>query len=194
MLNNKTALFGLILALLALITVSCSPGKGKQKESLYGELKASEGQAYEAHVLSYVGTGPLYYGCKSFMKNTGSDFNSSCVTNCPEERDVYFYSGFILAEDGPGLISVPVTITSYEILQQATGIMDTIQGQPYQRVVVEATLYSSTVRSYRGTGDYCFIVLPPTVQSEFIETNAEIRAAGRNPEGVLKAGYEGNRP
>jgi len=156
----RMALFGLILLVGALSFTSCAKGKGTTQEALYGELQAAQGKVYPVLISEYIGIAPLYCGCDSRYQTVGHEelTTQGMVTTCPTEVRTYVYEGLVPVEKAGETYYLPIQVRSYEIIQLSDYPADTIGGQEYSRVLVEARRDISTVASYRGTGDFVFSV------------------------------------
>lgn len=150
----------LILLATSFSLTSCGKTKGTSSEELYGEIKASQGASYTVLVQEYIGISPLYCGCDQRYQTVGHEelTTQGVVTTCPTEVKTYCYSAIIPVEKAGQSYFLPITIRSYEPIQLSNYPVETIGNIDFSKVEVTARLDVSSVSTYRGTGEYIFLV------------------------------------
>lgn len=167
--NVSRLLIGaLILLCTALLFNSCAKGKGKTTESLYGQIKAIQGQQFDAYVGedAYLGMTSLYYDCQAtpITQGRGENATLNLKYECASYIPVYEYSALLYVQADNETFYLPTTIRSYEPLQQSTFPVDSIGNNAYSVVPVKAHYDISMFKSWYGPGD-CVFMAPHSTES-----------------------------
>lgn len=188
---TRFALTAIILLCTTLLATSCAKGKQSSQQSLYGQIQAVQGKHYEVLVSQYIGTSPLYLDCATEIGRQGNGDHSTNLfkTTCSTEKKTFVYDALIPIESEGAMYYLPIQVRSYVPIQLSDYPQVRLTDDPgadiYSKVTVTANKEVSSFASYRGNGDYVFIV-------DHVETDEERNTHFRsetisNPEG-------GNRP
>jgi hypothetical protein len=165
---TRFALTAIILLCTTLLATSCAKGKGKPTESLYGTVKAVQGQQYDAYVGNdaYLGMTPLYYDCQATPVTHGRGENATLNLKyeCASYISVYEYSALLYVQAGDETFYLPTKIRSYEPLQQSAFALDSIGNNVYSVVPVKAHYDISMFKSWHGPGD-CVFMAPHSTET-----------------------------